>query len=348
MNALRVLVIDESISELVTVRKFMELAGYDVHTALLSDVSLGSALEKEWDIVVTEWSPRTPEVIEGIREATPRGCLVLVVTNKPVGLCIGPAFAAGADDFMSKPVVREELLARVKQPPRASHVTLGENESVAAFTKLACWSSFADTTATCLRDTFGRSIDLIGPPSSSRGFNPSHASSLCLSLPDANAEFRLAIEIDGAAIESISTSVFGEITNNVLWDVVKEMANTVGGAFMRAGLNESVQMTMSIPFEVDAPRVPTIFQYIDACTTVWLRDAESGGTIALHLGVRSRRNVVVNVARIREGMVLAQDLLTSSGTLLLKAGTRLTTTSSERVAKILGNDYAVEVADAAA
>lgn len=331
---------------MLAARKFLELAGYDVHTALLSDPALGSSVEKGWDIVVTEWSPRVPEVIEGVRRAAPRGCLVLVLTNKPVPHTIGAAFAAGADDFMVKPFVREELLARVRQPPRATHVSSAMSDTVAAFTKLECWSTFAETTANCLRDTFGREIEHIKPVES--GFSASHASTLSLSLPDMNAEFKLTLETDGAAIQSISQSVFGEVTNNVLWDVVKEMANTVGGAFMRAGLNESVQMTMSLPSEVDAPRVATLFQYIDASTSCWLRDKESGGTIKLHLGVRSRRNVVVSVARLREGMVLAQDLTTSSGTLLLKAGTRLTSTSSERVAKILGNDYAVEVAEAAA
>ena len=79
-----------------------------------------------------------------------------------------------------------------------------------------------------------------------------------------------------------------------------------------------------------------------------LQNAELGVRMRVSIGVRSRKNIRIPVTKLREGMVLAKDLLTTKGILLMKAGTRFSATQTQRVISMLGEADVVEVADAAA
>ena len=74
------------------------------------------------------------------------------------------------------------------------------------------------------------------------------------------------------------------------------------------------------------------------------------GTVTINLSValRARGNVFVPATRLAEGMVLARDLLTDTGALLLKAGARITASASSRVRSLVTADRMVEIADCSA
>ena len=61
----------------------------------------------------------------------------------------------------------------------------------------------------------------------------------------------------------------------------------------------------------------------------------------------SRQNQRVTAHTLREGMVLARDLKNEAGVLLIPAGTRLTSSTVDRLTKLLGATFLVEVANAA-
>ncbi|MDB4942182.1 MAG: hypothetical protein JWP97_1716 [Labilithrix sp.] len=345
MATRRLLLIDDSASAIGPTKRMLEAAGFEVHGVLASDPALEALVLRGWDVVLTEWFPAASAIISTARNrGNSGGSLVVVATSKAVASTIDAAFLSGADDFIAKPACREELLARLRQPLRMR--VKAENPAIATYTKLACWTTFAETARVCLRDTFSREFEAIAP--TDQAFDPKHASTLTLSLPSATTELRLAVQLEARAIETIATALMGECNEAIVADIIKEMANAVGGAFMQVGLTESVTMTTSLPAEIDVPGSVQFIDRSEVKTSCWVRDRESGSLIALHLGVRASPNCVVTVGALREGMVLAQDILTSAGALLLKAGTRITSSSSERVAKILGADVAVEVAGLAA
>jgi hypothetical protein len=75
----------------------------------------------------------------------------------------------------------------------------------------------------------------------------------------------------------------------------------------------------------------------------------SGGRHCLAIvgEIRSLANARVPASKLREGMVLTHDLRNESGALVVTAGSRLTSSTAERVAKLLGDRFSVEVASAA-
>jgi DNA-binding response OmpR family regulator len=60
-----------------------------------------------------------------------------------------------------------------------------------------------------------------------------------------------------------------------------------------------------------------------------------------------REGVRLPAARLREGMVMVSDLRKPDGALLVAAGTRLTLTTAEHVARAVGDGFVVEVARSA-
>ena len=127
-------------------------------------------------------------------------------------------------------------------------------------------------------------------------------------------------------------------------DLLKEIVNNTGGAFMRGASLEEVDLTSGLPEQIaprDADRVLGAAAQTVSC---WISQPASGARLRVRMGVRIRKNRLVRVLALREGMVLARDLQTPQGTVLLTSGTRITSSSSDRVRKILAVDCLVEVA----
>ena len=74
---------------------------------------------------------------------------------------------------------------------------------------------------------------------------------------------------------------------------------------------------------------------------------ESGlGYLVLAAEIKVRENRRVSASELIEGMVLAHDVRNGGGLLLLAAGSRLTCTSAQKLAKMLGDRIYLEVAPA--
>jgi len=369
VKRLNVLIVDETASAALATKRALSLGGHEATMTTFTAPELPQLLEKKWDAIVVEWvrqRPGTAELIATVRQRD-RGTSIIghedptflvVATAKPIESTIEAAFAAGADDFVHKPIVKEELFVRLAGLERAA-ARRGEQQKssgsgaalhcvqASPYAMYPCWKTFDERAALCVTQLLDRKVGKIAL-AAMKGFRATQASSVLLSLPEKATEFRLIIEIEGSALEDIGRDLYGDISPGVLLDILYEMANTVGGSFMRAGIEENMGLTTSLPSSFAVHEIRSVLEHADARTSVYLEDA-SGGRMAIHLTVRERRNVFVPVSRLREGMVLARDLIADeSGALLLKAGTRITTTAGERVMAILGADVTVEVADCAA
>lgn len=113
----RVLVADDDPAMLRLLESLLVKSGYQVHTAAdgLAAIDLAQDLCPDYLIVDWEMPGLTgPEVCRRIREAElPRYVYTLLLTARSQMDDVVQGLEAGADDFLSKPVVSTELLARL-------------------------------------------------------------------------------------------------------------------------------------------------------------------------------------------------------------------------------------------
>ena len=113
----RVLVVDDDPQIVRTLRINLELRGYAVDSATDGAGALRSAVRVRPDVVVLELGlPDMDglEVIRGLRAWT--RVPVIVLTGR-AGTAV-PVLDAGADDYLTKPFLVEELLARIRAVTR--------------------------------------------------------------------------------------------------------------------------------------------------------------------------------------------------------------------------------------
>jgi CheY-like chemotaxis protein len=114
----RVLVVEDSPTIVQVVKYFLENEGFDVVMAGDGQEGLALALQDPPDIVVSDFNmPQMtgPEMIRLLR-ADPRTAdvRVLMLTSESSVECETEGLAAGADDYILKPVEPRRLAARVK------------------------------------------------------------------------------------------------------------------------------------------------------------------------------------------------------------------------------------------
>ena len=106
---------DPDISELVSLR--LQMSGYDVHAEFDGEAGLAAARELKPDLVVLDWMmPRLTgiEVCQALRGDPDTADLpVIMLTAKAQEADVQRGFAAGADDYVSKPFSPPELASRV-------------------------------------------------------------------------------------------------------------------------------------------------------------------------------------------------------------------------------------------
>ncbi|GGE81217.1 response regulator transcription factor [Priestia taiwanensis] len=103
--------------------------GYFILTLHNENQGLNIIHEKDWDIIILDWDSLSisgPEICRQIRffKMTP---IIIVTDNISSKDCIA-GLQAGADDYIRKPFVKEELVARIKAILRRSKA-IQQNET---------------------------------------------------------------------------------------------------------------------------------------------------------------------------------------------------------------------------
>lgn len=353
---MRILLIDvPGATDVAQMKSFLSSSGH--HVDLISSTDPGAirrALTNEWNVVIMEWlsSPPPVEVLRTLGSLED-GPVCIVCSAKATPANIDAAFKAGAEDFLRKPIPFELLrgrLARIvahQEEIRAASARGGSEAQAAASTllDLRAWHDFPQLAATAAAGVTMVPLSVCRAPSS---IEPFQGSMMLLTVASAHIECRVIVDGDRVSMEKLTIAAVGTHDAAAAADVLNEIANTVGGALMRAACDEDVAVTIGLPRSMGAREMGSALEETTHSQVCWMTDADSGAHLRVRAGVRVRKNRFVKVMALREGMVLARDLTNIEGAMLLTAGTRVTSSASERLRQILDARCMVEVADTAA
>jgi hypothetical protein len=151
-----------------------------------------------------------------------------------------------------------------------------------------------------------------------------------MTLASAELDTCISIGADPATQKWLGIAMLGDdaASCDVIHDIMRELANVAGGAFKRAALRERSTFATGIPIDSDLTPCGPDARY-------WEIETEDGGMLGLVADVRRRPNRRVQARRLIEGMVVVEDVWNGSGVLLLLSGTRLTSTTAERLSRLL-------------
>jgi DNA-binding response OmpR family regulator len=350
-SAMKILIVDENQYERQTIAQMLGQAGFTVEDAKDPKLAV-AALEREpVQVVVFGW-PKTggSDLVKRLRSFdSAHRTYLLALLDKQLPSEITALFAAGVDDFMRRPLVKEELLGRVEAPVRIERWATADKKAAfdwSAATDLrhlrAC-RDMGSVVAEEIGQMLGQQLQ-VTPGWAEEIDEKSCSATIPLSLASVQTEVRVTVVIEATSMPNLAGALLGDpnAPREALDDIVREISNIAGGAVKRLAMTEDVTLTTGLPVSglVSAKE--------DETTRCWVaRLAEPKLCIGIVGEVRRRENQRVAASLLKEGMVVAADLFSDTGALVVRAGTRLSATTAARVATILGHRFVVEVACAA-
>lgn len=165
-----------------------------------------------------------------------------------------------------------------------------------------------------------------------------------IALTDVVHEVEIGITLlaEQDVVQDMAKDLFGETDDEVVGDFFSELANIAMGATKSAFLKEEHTFTGGLPRKLVAPKPDNLLTAFPDRQT--LAFESNGRALYALVGARRKGRIRVEVARLREGMVLAKDVLGPNGLLLIRAGTRVTETLAERLMRVAPR-LEVELAD---
>jgi hypothetical protein len=264
------------------------------------------------------------------------------------------SIAAGADDFMKKPLARDELVIRVGALERirgwAAKVFGGVGASVdlrsVDIAHLQAWQTADRSISRDIGELLGQAL-VIGSESDATTPESAIGAQIPLTIAEEQTEVRLTVGVDAASLSKLGEIVLGDAAapEDALRDLLREFANTAGGGFVRAASHEGVRLTSGLPTDVAVGSLSTRKPTAQRRFVIGPEDGSIRVTFDLEVLPRALRRV--NVGQLVEGMVLARDLHNEGGALLVPAGTRLTSSQIERMNKSVSPRVTFDVAEAA-
>ncbi len=121
---MRIAALDDEASQLELIRHTMVDAGHECHAFYEGKALLRDLRQQTYDLLILDWSlpdVEGPRVVRRIRGELNSRIPVLFVTNRREEQDMVEGLAAGADDFMVKPIRVAELQARVHALLRRSY-----------------------------------------------------------------------------------------------------------------------------------------------------------------------------------------------------------------------------------
>jgi CheY-like chemotaxis protein len=346
---MRVLVVNDRQAELQAIVRTVRRAGHRVEQSADATSALASAALDPANVIIVGWPlPSDADVVTLLSGGGSDQTYVIVVLDSAnAGRNIKALLAAGADDFLLRPVINEELLARVEASRRMHRwatVDALDWSSGTDLGRLRAWRSMGAIVAARLALMIRRPVEAVqGWPSDFAG--PLRGATIALSLVSVQAEAHISITVNRQAQSWLAEVLLHNrnADSSAIADMLREMANTAGGGVARAAVLENVTLTLGMPVTDVIPAQPRT-------KTVQAYEAlVDGGKVRIGIlgKVIRRESVRLPARKLREGMVMVSDLRKPDGVLLVAAGTRLTWTTAEQVTQTVGGSFVVEVARSA-
>lgn len=324
----------DSIASVLTAEK------YRVDTVAVA-AAAGYLDRESPELVIVGWHQAAPLLVRRIRsrDADKRAYILATLDKLPASV-IPTMFDAGVDDFMRTPIVREELIARAAAPQRikmwASPGATTNGEGV----ELAKLKAFTQLGSIVTEDL----AQIVGPLAIQNGWSVNgelRGAFIPMTVASEQAEIRVSIVVEAKLLRTLAGILLGDenAPNESLDDMLREIANTAGGAVKRAAELENVNVTTGLPVNGGATSTQ------NETTSCWTAVLDSGvqARIGIIGEIRKQKNQRIPLAKAAEGMVITHDLRNESGALILPAGARLTQTSVGRMRQLLGPRFVIDV-----
>ncbi len=352
---MKVLLLEDVRSEREISARLLTAARHEVAIAADNKEAFEALRAHKVDVVILDLGfagGKGLEVLKSIRSQESTGHVYIIAQGgKSFATDIHAAFLAGADDFLRKPITREELLVRVEGPTRilkwAKPVSgtggvVHDLDTAFDPTTMRTWREAATLLSTELGDMVGQAVSVDVDQA-----RPAWAigAAIPLSFVQEQAEMRVTVGIDPSSQIGAGDLFLGmpDAGPELLRDAVREIANTLAGAVKRNALTDGLELTVGLPMDMsERPVAPA-----GAAASWVMRIGDKEVRLLVDISVVQQKNNRVPVGQLKEGMVLRQDLKNEFGALLIPAGTRLTATTAARISKLMGDRYVVEVANAA-
>jgi hypothetical protein len=154
-------------------------------------------------------------------------------------------------------------------------------------------------------------------------------------------QIRIGVGADSKSALLLATKLFGPDAKDLVDDMLGEVGNVLMGAMKTNFAAEQLPFTGGLPIplpprELTLPTTPFAHRHLFALDI-------GGARLTLHLGMQSKASSSLAVVDLREGMVIARDIVNDRGLLLLKGGTRLSSTMINKLVDLLPPRMPVQV-----
>ena len=354
---MRILVVDHNRTERdATLRSFTP-GTHDIVSVAGVHGAIASLDQRDADIVLVESTlpnKGAQELVRVIRSReSNRHTYILVTAARCVPGDPRIAYQTGADDFIRKPLDRDEVTARCDGPSRimrwASRLIplsgLEERERNADLTVTSAWASVDNYVCLELGEMLG--MTFVAAEQEAAIVEASSLAMLPLSLATEGIEVCVAVGVDVESSVRLAVAVLesDSVDAEALSDMLREIANVSAGAFKRMAAVEGRAFTTGVPKAYGAHA----FHAAKArARRQWLAICESPRvSLRFEVQLRTRETRHLSPKALMEGMVLTTDLLSDAGVLLIRGGTRITESHVVVLQRSLGERRLVEVAEAA-
>jgi DNA-binding response OmpR family regulator len=292
---------------------------------------------------------RLHEFIKWIRalDSPHRPYLILTLSKPGFPAELATALTRGADDFVRKPWLRDELIFRAETIKRmhalqSGHDKLMDWSDESDISALACWQNIELVLANDLSEVL--CSPLVATPVQEGLLHSNFAAEIPMTMTQHQVQVQIGIGLDQSSASRISQAMFDMEAPpvEVIQDLLREFANTAGGAFKRSAEQEQIDITTGLPTDIE----PGLFSSAECVDRRHFRLSTPDDHIQIFVEVelRSKGLNKIKISELQEGMVLSKDLLNASGMLLVRSGTRLTSSNVSRLCNLVPDHMLVEVA----